>query len=489
MHKRFNRLLLSLPLWLGLILSTAGLVLLTALLVALHSDLPPPTISLLYLLMVLLSATSFGLGPGLFTSLLAFLLFNIYFIPPYRFLGVTSADDALRLLIFLFVALLASSLAGRARSQAISAARRAAELSALYDLSQGISAELAIERIMPRIAATAVGLLPIAGCRIMMYDQAGLPLEVARAGDTEASLSEQVPIRTAEHEVGAMQVVGTEHYLPLLSTEHELLQTLANQASLVIERARLAETASQARLLADSDQLKSALLSSISHDLRTPLALIKGAVTNLLDESVLWDKRARHELLHTINGETDRLNRLVGDMLQMSRIEAGALQRSYAWHDLGDLARHAVERLQSRFGEQVVQLSLPPELPLVLINYSQIEQVITNLLENALRYAPPEEPVELHIHISADDGIQVAVLDHGPGIPAELREQIFEKFVRHTAPERHADGSGLGLAICKGLVEAHGGTIRVEEREGGGACFVFNLPPSVVAPVAGVSCE
>lgn len=368
---------LAAPLRLGgqVLLSLAAVAGLTALLLITHPALQQATASLLYVLVVVLVAAAFGLVPAIAGAIGASVAFNYYFIAPRHALGFTSVEDGLRLFTFVSVAVIAGSVAGHARSQALAAAERL----------------------------------------------------------------------------------------------------------LAAERARLADAAARAEALAESDRLKSTLLSSVSHDLRTPLAVIKGAATNLLDESVRWDAEARRELLGAIDEETDRLHRLVGDLLAMSRIEAGALPTARSWEDIGELAVAVVARLRPRCPQHQIVVDLPPALPPVRASYIQIDQVLTNLIENAAHHAPPGTTIEVRVAAppataAPPRALRVEVLDRGPGVPAGLRERIFEKFVRAEAPERSAHGSGLGLAICRGLVEAHAGRIWAEGRPEGGSRFIFTLP-------------
>jgi two-component system sensor histidine kinase KdpD len=456
--------------------SVAVIALLSALMVSVQTVIHSTTAALLYILAVLLSAMAFGLTASLVTALLASLVFTYFFIPPYGGFGLTSLEDAVRLSAFLSVALLVSGLASRARSQARAAGRRAAELSALYQLSQTLEAEVERERILPIVARATMQILAVPGCQMFVADRAGALVRSAAEGVTAAGAAyEEAVLRSEKGTLGALRVTRRDPEAPLTVGERELLETIAVQVSLVLERVQLAEVAGQARVLAESDRLKSTLLSLVSHDLRTPLAVIKGLVTSLLDQSVVWTDELRRELLTTINEETDRLNRIVGELLEMSRIEAGAISQARAWHDLDELIVAVVEELRPRFHTHPLLLDVPSDLPWVRLSYPQIEQVLRNLLENAAHYTPEASPIEVWARAEGD-WVRVEVRDRGPGVPAALRERIFEKFVRAAAPERHAEGSGLGLAICKGLVEAHGGRIWAEERPGGGATFSFTLP-------------
>lgn len=449
---------------------------LTGLMVTLQIVVHSATAALLYILAVLLSAMTFGLSASLAAALLSSLVFTYFFIPPYGGFGITSLEDAVRLGAFLTVALLVSGLASRARRQARMAARRAAELSALYQLSQTLEAEVEQERILARVAEATPAILAVPGCQVLLMDASGAVTQRVAIGVTPAAApQEEAPLRVEQRTLGMLRVTRRAPTMPLNAAERELLHTIAAQVGLVLERVRLSDVAAKARALAESDRLKSTLLSLVSHDLRTPLAVIKGLVTSLLDQRVAWSEQQRRELLTTINGEADRLNRIVGELLEMSRIEAGAISQARVWHDLDELIVAVVEELRPQLATHPLELDVPPDLPWVRISYAQIEQVLRNLVENAAHYTPVASPIEVWAR-AVDGAVQVEVRDRGPGVSPELRERIFEKFVRAAPAERHAEGAGLGLAICKGLVEAHGGRIWVAERAGGGAAFAFTLP-------------
>jgi len=250
--------------------------------------------------------------------------------------------------------------------------------------------------------------------------------------------------------------------------------TFLDQAASVIERARLRRESLQIELLQRTDALRAALLSSVSHDLRTPLSSIKAAASSLLQEDVQWDEEARTSFALAIEHEADRLNRLVGNLLDMSRIEGGALKPEKEWYPVDELIHDVIGHMQPLLQGRTVLTDLPEVLPPVELDYLQMDQVLTNLIENAVRYTPPNSPIEVSAHIEGDQMV-VSVADRGPGIPPVDLERIFDKFYRVLGTQR-VTGSGLGLAVCKGLVEAHGGRILAENREGGGAIFRFTLP-------------
>jgi len=353
-------------------LSLLAVLILTILMVTFQPFVHSATAALFYILTILISAMTFGLSASLAAALLAALVFTYFFIPPYNGFRIISVEDGVRLVAFLSVALLVSGLASRAQRQAQTAARHAAELSALYQLSQALEAEVELERILPIIARATVAILALPGCQIFLTDTTGTPMLRATEGVTGTSY-EEVAMRADQHTLGLLRVTLRHGATPLSAVERELLQTIAVQVSLVLERVRLSDVAGQARILAESDRLKSTLLSMVSHDLRTPLAVIKGLVTSLLDSSLIWTESLRHELLMTVNDETDRLNRIVGELLEMSRIEAGAISQVRAWHDLDELIVALVEELRPRLHTHSLQLDVPNDLPWVRISYQQIE--------------------------------------------------------------------------------------------------------------------
>ena len=254
--------------------------------------------------------------------------------------------------------------------------------------------------------------------------------------------------------------------------------TFLDQAASVIERARLRRESLQIELLKRTDALRAALLSSVSHDLRTPLSSIKAAASSLLQEDVQWDEEARRSFALAIEHEADRLNRLVGNLLDMSRIEGGALKPEKEWYPVDELIHDVLDHMQPVLQGRTVQTHLPDDLPPVELDYLQMDQVLTNLIENAVRYTPSESPIEVSAQIDGEQMV-ISVADRGPGIPQADKERIFDKFYRVLSTQRNAatiPGSGLGLAVSKGLVEAHGGHIWVEARPEGGSIFRFTLP-------------
>ena len=441
--------------------------------------LEPANISLTYLLGVLAVATLAGVGPSIAASVLSFLAYNYYFVEPLYILTVANPQDVVRLIAFLIAALLSSNLTGLLRRRTAQIQRRAAELEALYTLSHVTGAEIKLSRVLPEVTAAAVALLEVASCTLTVRTPGGERSFATTAPNAPADSPgiASAPVRVGERAMGTLYVLPRPNQR-LDADERRLLELLASQAALAIERDRLAGEAAERGVLAAADRFKSALLSSVSHDLRTPLVAITGIATALQQREVSWDSERGAQMLATLAEEARHLNRLVGNLLDMSRIESGALEPARDWEDMGDLIGGVLARLWPLLAGRQVHVEQPADLPLVWVNAALIDQVLTNLLENSLKYTPAGTPLAIAA-TGHDDELWVQVIDHGPGVPAALLPHLFGKFVRGVAPERHAEGTGLGLAICKGIAEAHGGRIWAENQPGGGAAFTLALPLDV----------
>jgi two-component system sensor histidine kinase KdpD len=268
---------------------------------------------------------------------------------------------------------------------------------------------------------------------------------------------------------------------PWSAERFQLFRVLVSQTALALERCRLADEVHAARSLADTERSRNALLSSVSHDLRTPLATITGAATSLRDGTAQLADATRRDLADMIAEEAQRLNRLIGNILDMTRLESGMLQIRRDWHSLEELVGAALVRLEATLGSRPVVLDLPPDLPLVSLDGVLFEQVLTNLIENAHKYSADGLPIEIRADI-AGTALRLEVADRGPGLPPGEETHVFEKFHRGSNT-RAVTGAGLGLAICQGIVEAHGGTISAANRDGGGATFTVRLPLEGVPPI------
>ncbi|MCC7023409.1 MAG: DUF4118 domain-containing protein [Thermomicrobiales bacterium] len=498
------------------LLSVAAL---TAVLLPWRSELGVPNGLLLYLLLILMLALTRGLLPAVVAAITSFVVLDLVFIPPYLTLTIADRDHVLALVVYLAVAVVTARLAARLQARTEEAMRESRHTAMLAELNAALIGDVTLDAILVRIAERVVTVYGAEGCRMLVrqddelrteaafppafdtaLDRTGLALAewaiahqqpVGRSrrgrrivgarrspGESGGSGSHggdvlYLPILTANRVVGVLEVIGRPGAGAFHADDERLLMTFVGQAALAIERARLSDDAAQAAALAASDELKTALLAAVSHDLRTPLASIKAAATSLLDESVAWDAESRRELLSAIDEETDRLTLMVGNLLDLSRIEGGALRPRLDWYDLDEVIADVVQRMARRTSSHPLRVSLEPDLPLLQFDYVEIAQVLVNLIENAITHTPTGTPIEIAARRQAD-AVEVAVHDAGPGIPPWAQARIFERFYR--GEPGSGAGSGIGLAICKGLVEAHGGRIGVESQPGAGTTFRFTLP-------------
>lgn len=434
------------------------------------------TVALLFLIPVLASTTLWGLGPGILSAVLTFLSYNFFFLPPYYTFQVHQSQDILALLIFLLVAFLISQLVGRARTGLEAALRREQESARLYELSTGLAGVSELQEIAGVLAqktaesflaeAVQVGVENLQGQSGFVFDAGNQDIQILGRPAITA------PLQTMRGLLGEIRVwrIGR----PFDPAEERLLRTFAAQGALALERAALEQAETRARVLEESDRLKSALLSSVSHEFRTPLVTIKAATTSLLSRQVDWDSDARLELLSAVDEEADLLNYLVGNLLNMSKIESGAMKPNRQWNMLAEIIDGVTARMHRVLAHNSLRVEIPEDLPLVPVDYQQIEQVFTNLLSNSAKYAPEGSEIVISAAQAGPDAVQVSVTNQGPPVITEHIERIFDKFFRITDAER-VTGTGLGLSICKGIIEAHGGRIWAENRVEG-FTFRFTLP-------------
>jgi two-component system sensor histidine kinase KdpD len=286
-----------------------------------------------------------------------------------------------------------------------------------------------------------------------------------------------LPLQTAGEPIGVLALIPRRGRFD--AEQRSRLEALSTQGALALERAVLAREAEASALRAKTEEMRSSLLSAVSHDLRTPLAAITGAVSALRDESARITGEQRGDLLATIAEEAERLERLVGNLLEMTQVESGSLRVRREWVPLEEIVGAALTRMERSLGARPIRVSMAPELPLLSVDPVLFQQVFVNLLENALKYTPPGSEIEIEGG-ARGDGVTIEVKDRGPGIPPGDEARVFEKFYRGAHPA--VAGAGLGLAICKGIVEAHGGTIEAENRAGGGALFRIVLQSQASAP-------
>jgi two-component system sensor histidine kinase KdpD len=490
---------------LGYAVAVLGTAAITAPLLSVRGDVTKTNVVLAYLLVVTASAAAGGLGPGVTAAALGFLAFDVLFLPPYNTLVVTDLQDYLSLGVYLLVAMVVSLLVGISERRRMQAERREQETRMLFDLSTSLVTHGSLEDTLNSVVRTVRALFDLAGCAIVLPSGDGIRLAAADGevpddlgerfataaqtlvqvhgpigGDLEPGMALTVPMRSGATVVGVLVVVaGGPGSSGFGEPERRLLATFANQAALAVEQGQQEEQRNHARALQETDRLRTALLNSVSHDLRTPLASIKASASSLLDAEVEWSPAERKEFLATINSEVDRLTHLVHNLLDMSRIEAGALDPHLTETTVAEVIGPVVGRARAA-SRQRVDVDVPETLPSVLVDPVRLDQVLTNLLDNARGYAAGG-PVQVVARQAGMD-VELRVIDHGPGIPGPERERVFNQFYRLKGGGKRPEGTGMGLAICRGIVEALGGSLRVETTPGGGATFVLTLPTAATRP-------
>ncbi len=414
--------------------------------------------SLVYLLVVLVTAIYRGTGPSLLAAVISFLGFNFFLVKPlYTFL-VSDPRDFLDLLIFLVAAALTGQLAAESHKQARNAEQRAYELNILYELASAFNQLTdtnnvfnTLKRVLhEKLDVRTLDILPYTG-ETLASDQAVLYL-LLRAGDSI---------------YGILRVTFDKPPSPALL---RLVSTCALQASMALQRIDLAQRAHQSKTFEEADRLKTALLRSVSHDLRTPITVIKTSASTLLNLHSTLDESERIEMTRGIEHEADHLNKMVGNLLDISRLQAGAMQINLEWNSLEEVAGDVAARFWQLERRERVKMRFPEDMPLVRFDYGLLLQALGNLVENSLRYEPDGSQIEICGSIHSGEA-RVAVANHGPNIPPQEREVVMEPFY-------HGKGGniGLGLAIARGIVEAHRGHLWIEDTPGGGATFIFSLP-------------
>ena len=464
-----------------------------------RGNLEPANLVMLYLASVVISAIFLGRGPSLLAAIAGVLAFDFFLVPPYLTFAVSDTQYIITFLMLFMVSLVISSLTARGREQAEAAIRRESQTSALYNLSRDLTsatnlnhvADIIISRIGQAFGREVAIFLPENGhirpfASSPDYHPDENELAVAawafehdqpagRGTDTLPAASIRChPLRTSNGLVGVLGVHPKESGSFLTPEQRQTLAAFANQAALAIERASLAEQARQAELLQTAEKLQTALLNSISHDLRTPLVSITGALSALDDDEGSLDNLSRKALIENARGEADRLNRLVGNLLSMTRIESGAIKLHLEPGDIQDLIGTALEQLGKRIEKHNVKVNVPVDFPLVPMDFTLMVQVIVNLLENAVKYSPENSLIEISSTLDGEK-IRIQIADRGVGIPSEDLTRIFDKFYRVQRPE-NVSGTGLGLSISKGIIEVHHGNIYASTREGGGTIITIELP-------------
>jgi len=462
-----------------------------------------PNMAVLFLAAVFVGAALFGVRAGIATALLAFPAWNFFFIEPLYTFAVGSLNELLTLCIFLVIATVTGLLAGRVQDQAQAARSRVAALQILFDFSRKLGAAATPDALLHAIVLQAhrltrlpaMALLPGStglGIRYAWPPESNLDdsaMSAARwcmthgepAGRGTSTLTSTEwhfrPVRTPAKTVGVVGLRSSPEQRELPSELASTLDTMLDQSAIAIERLSFAAEAARVEAMAATDRLRSALMSSVSHDLRTPLTTILGSASALVQGRDRLSPEARDELLVAIDEETRRLDQYITNLLNMSRLEAGELKPKRDWIDPGDVLDAAVKRVATRAREIPIETQFEPGVPLLRADFLLLETVLVNLLDNAIKHG--EGATRIRASVRRDgDTVVLEVSDDGPGIPADVLDRLFDRFFRVQRGDSKPAGSGLGLSICKGFVEAMGGgiTVRSPLHDGRGATFVVTFP-------------
>lgn len=491
------------------VVSTIGVALITALYKYSDTHINTTTIALSYLLVVLITASAYGLAVGIFASVTSVLCFNFFFLPPYGTLTIQDPQNWVALFAFLATAIITSQLSAAARARAEDAERRREEVFKLYELSRAIIATPDSETVVSSIARQVVEIYSFDYCAVFLptdgkWQRAASASDADFIDDFKPAFNEiemaftdgelqlfpatkdferqsntveikapylvaYVPLKVGVRSIGVMVLAARQ-------LERSAAEAIAGMVALALERARFLQEVSHTEALRQSDELKSALLASVSHDLRTPLTSMRAAVDSLLLEDIVWDQAALREFHLIISEEVNRLTRLVQNLLEMARIEANELHISKRWQAVSEIIANVLERCEKALGNHQVKVEMDEAMPLVKIDSLLLAEALHNLVENAARYSPAESLVTIKAQIEQADLI-ISVTDQGKGIATGELGRVFDKFYRGSQGQtQRKDGTGMGLAIARGIIEAHGGKVWAENGKTKGAVFAFAIP-------------
>jgi two-component system sensor histidine kinase KdpD len=459
-------------------------------------------ITLLYVTAVLITAAAFGLIPSLLAAFISVFALDFFFLQPVYSLSIASPEDIISLLFFSIVAVVTSGLASRLREQMLLARGRAKTTADLYAFSRELAGIVTLDDLL-KTTAHQVGSMLGSNIVILIGEGGQLTVRARHPGDVRFDESELaavrlawqknrpegrgpltlpysnwafIPLSTARGTVGALAVSRSLPGPPIASDEQRLLNALAELAGVAIERLFLAEEIDQARLARESERLRSALLTSIAHDLRTPVTAVLGALSGLRGDYERFDSDTRNELLDIVQAETERLEQFIVGILDMTRLEERALEIRREPLDLGDVVGSALRRARRTLGRHTVKIDLALNLPMLQLDFVLFEQVLYNLFDNATKYSPPNSTIYVKGN-HLDTAVVLSIIDEGTGIPDDDLERIFDKFYRAKTGDFDHGGTGLGLAICRGFVEALGGSIAASNRtDRSGAILTIKMP-------------
>jgi two-component system sensor histidine kinase KdpD len=461
----------------------------------------PTNLAMVYLLGVVLAATRLGRNAAVATSVVGTLAFDFFFIPPIYSFAISDTQYLITAIVLLTVGLVISSLASGLRLQAHTATFRERRTAALYAMARELATASSLDEIATSSLSHLAKLFDSQGL-ILLKRSDGTMRSLSAAGttalleSTDTAIADWVftqqtiagvgtdtlpaadaiylPLNGTLGKVGVLVVHRENRRPPLVPEQQSLLEAFANQIALAVERDELRRAAHDSAYAAQEERLRNSLLSSISHDLRTPLAVMGASASSLLQGNSQLSEGTAREAVQTIHDEAQQMTHMVNNILDMTRLEAGSVQLDLQSYHLEEIVGAVLERLKDQFGQRAVSIDIPRDLPMLYVDGALFEKVLINLLENAAKYTPAHTHIEVLASLR-DHQIEIQVLDDGPGIPEGSELQVFAKFYRAHA-EGSVTGTGLGLAICSAIIEAHGGRIWVENRADGGAIFSLVLP-------------
>lgn len=480
--------------------------------------------ALLYLLLIGLVAGLSGVRPALLAAVLAFLAWNFFLLPPYGTFRLADPNDWLLLFVFLVVAVAMGVQTGRLREREAEALAREREMALLNSFGAHLVSETSVTEVADVLLAEVKQITAARCATLFLADEQGqlrefrrvaedqcpsdafvaqaaewahrqskaiglpyvkrrsvvpgvawpISVDHSQAGATEPRHDMFIPLQSARQQEGVLYIGERRDAQPYALHDARLLVAVANQAAAFLERKRLQAGAMQADVLREADRLKSTLISSVSHELKTPIASITATLTNLLEEDTEWNAENVRGELEALRDDASRLNSSISALLDLSRLESAAWEPSLDWYEFGEVLGTAISKLPHKQRSRI-QFSLPDGLPQIRVDFQQWARVLENLLENALHYSPADSPVKVGAS-ATESAVLMWVEDQGPGIPPEDRERIFEKFYRGETSTKAPAGVGLGLAVTREIVRFHGGRVWVEDVTPRGARFVVSLP-------------
>lgn len=473
----------------------------------LYERLELSNLAMVFLLGVVFIAMRFGRGPSILASLLGVAIFDLFFVGPYLSLSPANSQYLITLLAMLVVAIVISNLMINVKSQARIATYRERMATALYGMSKALATcqteqeivSTAVRHLAQEFNSRAVILFADDAGHLHYPKAPGLPeslrtvdLTLAQwtldndrlAGQNSHDPTLYFPLHDEDKVMGVLALLPSDHGHIGLPEQQPLLETLLRQIAQALSRLRFAEQAKSTQIQIEAERLRNSLLSAISHDLRTPLSTIIGSASALVDDEGHLQAYDRLDLSRAILDEAERMALLINNLLDMARLDAGKIDLNKQWYPVEEIIGSVLTRQHKFLQKRPVKVTMPPGIPMLYVDAVMIEQVLINLIENAIRYTPADSAIEINVDASAL-ATRIVLSDHGPGIPKGLEEKLFEKFYQ-TRNEAAQSGVGLGLAICRAIMESHGGHISARNRPEGGAVFELELPldqtPPVLAP-------